>query len=226
MKVKYVIAIVVIVAIGLAIVVSQNVGIKPAQTNVNQANNNQPAINEPLLVNEAPSPEVVFVAPLSRAQDRITKKPFGIKITPTDSPVQPEKFSGYHTGTDFETFPEEADVLVPINAVCAGKVVYKQRVNGYGGVLIQSCDYQDQPITVLYGHIALSSINLKVGDELKAGEHIGNLGQGYSYDTDGERKHLHLGIHRGSVIELKGYVQNQADLSQWIDWRNIIKTPL
>jgi len=207
------------VVIGLVVAVSKSVWTTPAETNTNQVNNNQPAVNEVAPVNDVPSPVVVFAAPLSRANERITKKPFGIKISPTDSPVQPEKFSGYHTGTDFETFPEEVDIVVAIKAICDGRVVYKQRVNGYGGVLIQSCQYQNQPITVIYGHLALSSISLKVGDELKAGESIGNLGQGYSYDTDGERKHLHLGIHRGSAIELKGYVQNQADLSRWIDFK-------
>jgi hypothetical protein len=32
----------------------------------------------------------------------LQKKPFGIYITPENSPVQPENFTGYHTGIDVE----------------------------------------------------------------------------------------------------------------------------
>ncbi|MFH0873352.1 MAG: M23 family metallopeptidase [Candidatus Komeilibacteria bacterium] len=163
-----------------------------------------------------------FSLPLDRALERITKKPFGIYITPQNSPVQPEKFSGYHTGVDFETFAEEANTQVTIKTICAGKVIYKQRVSGYGGVFIQSCEYNGEAITVLYGHLALSTIQLKVGDEIKAGTVIGYLGAGYSYDTDGERKHLHLGIHKGSAVELKGYVQSASELSGWLDGQKLL----
>jgi hypothetical protein len=38
-----------------------------------------------------------FVAPLDRASGRVTKKPFGIFVTPQNSPVQPERFRGFHT---------------------------------------------------------------------------------------------------------------------------------
>lgn len=163
-----------------------------------------------------------FTLPISKAAERITKKPFGLKVSPTNSPVQPEKFSGYHTGTDFETTTDEKDTVIAISAICDGTVLLKRVISGYGGVLIQSCRYNDQPITVLYGHLASKSITVKVGDKLKPEQTIGHLGQGYSTETDGERKHLHLGIHRGSAIELKGYVPNQNDLNQWIDAASIL----
>lgn len=166
--------------------------------------------------------ESVWQPPLDRWQERITKKPFSIKVSPQNSPVQHEKFSGYHTGVDFETFTDEADTVVTIKTICAGKIIFKQRVSGYGGVFIQSCQYNGQPITVMYGHLVLSSIKLKIGSDIKAGTIIGNLGQGYSYDTDGERKHLHLGIHLGSKVELKGYVQTEAELSGWLDAQKIL----
>jgi hypothetical protein len=31
-----------------------------------------------------------------------------------------------------------------------------------------------------------------------------------------------LGIHQGSAIDIRGYVQNQADLGQWLDVRNYL----
>jgi hypothetical protein len=61
-----------------------------------------------------------LVLPISSAAKRITKKPFGLKVSPTDSPVKPERFSGYHTGTDFEILPGEENKDVPIYAICNG----------------------------------------------------------------------------------------------------------
>jgi len=164
-----------------------------------------------------------FITPLDRPTKRISKKPFGIYITPATSPVQPERFSGYHTGADFETFSDEAEAAVEVRAFCSGEIAYKQRLNGYGGVLIQQCLADNQAVTVLYGHLSLDSIGVKVGDSLAAGETLGQLGQGGSYDTDGERKHLHFGIHLGSTINVKGYVSAQSDLSSWLDPHQFLK---
>src|SRR4030042_1218728 len=58
--------------------------------------------------------------PLARARERVTKKPFAIKISPDNSPVSPEKFSGYHTGTDYEIFPEEENSDIRVFAVFDG----------------------------------------------------------------------------------------------------------
>jgi murein DD-endopeptidase MepM/ murein hydrolase activator NlpD len=156
-----------------------------------------------------------FAAPISRASERVTKKPFGIYITKQNSPVQPERFQGYHTGTDFETFPEELNQDVPISTICSGKIKAKEWATGYGGVLVQDCSYDNQPITIIYGHLNLASISKNIGDNLNAGDVIGILGNAYSRQTDGERKHLHLGIHKGSTVNILGYVQNQSQLDGW-----------
>ncbi len=158
-----------------------------------------------------------FVAPLDRADERVTKKKFGQYITPQNSPIRPERFSGYHTGVDFEIFPEETDEVVAVRAICSGSLMRKETVGGYGGVVIQSCTLDGVPITVLYGHIKLASISQNVGDILAADEAFAVLGDDSSADTDRERKHLHLGIHRGSAVNVKGYVSNSADLSGWVD---------
>ncbi|MDB4978110.1 MAG: hypothetical protein JWM56_296 [Candidatus Peribacteria bacterium] len=158
-----------------------------------------------------------FVSPLSEAQRRVTKKPFGIHVSPSSSPVSPERFSGYHTGEDFETFPEEQDADVPVAAICSGTVRFTGWVKGYGGVLIQQCLYQNQPVTVLYGHLNTDSLPLRSGSGLMAGGHIGMLGKGYSTQTDGERKHLHLAVHKGAAINYRGYVPTAAALKGWIN---------
>ncbi len=52
--------------------------------------------------------------PIANAKSRITKKTFGLFVSPQNSPVLPEKFTGYHTGVDFETFlgDENTDINV------------------------------------------------------------------------------------------------------------------
>lgn len=158
-----------------------------------------------------------WLAPIQNATSRITKKPFGIYITPENSPVSPEKFRGYHSGTDFELLEDEIVSNVKITAACTGKVLYKNTVNGYGGVLVQSCFLDNEPVTVLYGHLSLASIPYKTGDEVQAGTLLGTLGEGYSQETDGERPHLHFSIHKGPALELAGYAANEEKLQEWID---------
>ncbi len=155
--------------------------------------------------------------PLDRAGKRVTKKPFGIFITPKDSPVQPEKFRGHHTGADFEVFPEEAKSDVPVRAVCPGTIAVKRSATGYGGVIVERCELDDQSVTVVYGHLALGSVTAEIGDTVEKGDALGMLGASGSADTDGERKHLHLGIHRGDVIDIRGYVAEKPMLDQWLD---------
>ena len=159
--------------------------------------------------------------PLSKAGERVIKKPFGIKVSPNNSPISPERFSGYHTGVDFEIFSNEENVDVEIFAICSGKLLVKRWASGYGGVLVQSCELENQAVTVIYGHIQLSSIQQKIGDYINKEDKLAILGAAFSYDTDGERKHLHLGIHKGADINILGYVQTQSELKDWIDFQGI-----
>ncbi len=161
--------------------------------------------------------------PLTKALSRITKKPFGIYVTPKDSPVSPEKFTGYHTGTDFEVADAEQDADVIVSAVCDGKILTKKWATGYGGVVVESCKINGQDVTVIYGHLNVDSVSWVVGETIKAGDNLGKLGQGYSQQTDDERKHLHLGIHIGNSVNILGYVQNKADLSQWLDAKELLQ---
>lgn len=193
--------------------------------------NNQPLVIDPnkqvvvdstkssLSLNKSVAPENKFIIaePVSLAQLRVTKKYFGTKVSPQDSPVSPERFSGYHTGVDFETRAEEAEIDIPIYAICPGTLLLKKWANGYGGVVVQSCPINKEDVTVVYGHLNLASVRKKIGETMESGQRLGLLGQGYSSETDGARKHLHLGIHRGKDFNLRGYVSSSKDLGQWID---------
>ncbi|MFH0834588.1 MAG: M23 family metallopeptidase [Patescibacteria group bacterium] len=154
--------------------------------------------------------------PIENFATGITKKPFGIYITPKTSPVQPERFTGYHTGVDIETIAEQKDTDVWVYAIADGKVELKRRVNGYGGVLILSYVIDGQTYSALYGHLNLPE-NLQVGDAVKAKQALTTLGAGFSTATDGERKHLHFSLKPGLDLDLRGYVKNESELAGWID---------
>lgn len=146
--------------------------------------------------------------PVIEFKDRVTKKKFGLFVTPDHSPVQPEKFSGFHTGVDVEFDDVEAEVEVV--AMDEGKVIQVGKIKGYGGVVI----IKHQEFLSLYGHVVA---NVVEGQRVRKGEKIAVLGKGYSSDTNGERKHLHFGIIKGEKVDLSGYVHDRSDLDFWID---------
>ncbi len=185
--------------------------------------NQQKPSGSPTTQPSQPAKKPALSEPISSAKSRITKKPFGIYITPQTSPVQPEKFAGYHTGTDFETTSSEASVDVPIYAACGGKIRLQEIVQGYGGVIVQDCTLDNQPVTVLYGHLNIRQAHvLSVGQEVNARDKIAVLAPENSELSGGERKHLHLGIHKGTTLDFRGYVQNQSELSGWLDAKSYL----
>ena len=157
--------------------------------------------------------EPLVLFPIAQFEQRITKKPFGIYITPQNSPVMPERFTGYHTGDD----AEYGDVAgnVPVYAVYSGQIVLSEWVSGYGGTIVLHAVINGEDLYILYGHLNPSSLT-PVNSNVTKGEQIAILGQGYTQETDGERKHLHFSIHKGS-LDLRGYVQSQSELSGWYD---------
>jgi murein DD-endopeptidase MepM/ murein hydrolase activator NlpD len=197
----------------------------PVNTTSNEnVNTASLTVNATTNLNTSPAPAntnasavAALVSPMDRRAERVTKKMFGTYITPKTSPVQPERFTGYHTGLDYETFPTEAKTEASVFAACTGKVRALQTVSGYGGVLVQQCVVAGQTVTALYGHIRLSSVKVKVGTELKAGTQFAVLGTGFSSETGGERKHLHFSLHKGTAINWRGYVSTKAALVDWLD---------
>jgi len=152
--------------------------------------------------------------PIADFKSRVTKKPFGIYITPQTSPIQPERFTGYHTGADVEYQDVTADV--PVYAVSDGKVVLSETASGYGGVFMIEIQLNGAKHTVLYGHIRPSSLP-KVGTQVTKSQQLAVLGTGYSTDTDGERRHLHFAVLADNSLNIKGYVSTKSQLSSWID---------
>ncbi|MFH1171280.1 MAG: M23 family metallopeptidase [bacterium] len=177
---------------------------------------NSADVTNPVPANTNKSSPTVVV-PTQDFFSRVTKKPFGISITPATSPVQPERFSGYHTGADAETTVPEQSVDVPVYSIADGTVIAVEHVNGYGGLLAIQYFVQGEDLIAIYGHIRLSSATVKSGDAVTAGEQIAVLGTGFSTETDGEREHLHFGLISGTKLDVRGYVQNTSELSLWLD---------
>lgn len=179
---------------------------------------------EPLNTNTSPplntnstNPSPAVVEPIANFATRVTKKPFGIYITPKTSPIQPEKFTGYHTGADAETTAAEADQNTPIFAIASGSVVFADHVNGYGGVMIIKHTIGGKKLLSLYGHLRISSFTVTVGKTVTPGQRLAYLGTGFSSETDHERKHLHFGLINGWTITYKGYVTTKSALSSWMN---------
>ena len=156
----------------------------------------------------------IVIPPIADFLTRITKKHFGQYITPATSPVQPERFTGYHTGVDVEYGDATTDV--PVYSVVDAKVTMAQWVSGYGGLLIIQGSINGNERYILYGHLRASSLPT-VNAEIKQGDQVGVLGTAYSHETDGERRHLHFAIYAKSPVDIRGYVPKQSDLSAWED---------
>ena len=181
-----------------------------------------PILSESPLVSPTPSqtPVAKYAEPVAEFKSRITKKSFGIYIDPATSPVQPERFSGYHNAVDVEYQDVTEDV--PVYALADGTIVYSDIVSGYGGMFMIEFDIDGVKHKALYGHIRPSSLP-GLGQTFSKGQQIAVLGTGYSTETDGERRHLHFSILSDNRIDMRGYVQNESELSGWVDPLNLYK---
>lgn len=165
-----------------------------------------------------------YAAPLQDAFNRPTPLHFGLHVTPdpATNPIDPpERFEGYHTATDFEIFKGEGDDEIPVYAVCGGPINFSGFSEGYGGLVTEFCNLKGQDVTIIYGHLAVDSL-IPRGTFVGTGQLIGILGAARSSDTDGNRKHLHLGIAKGHGTEVRGYVQSEAELDLFLDPMEIL----
>jgi len=165
----------------------------------------------------APTPTVYY--PLPNYPPRVTERVYGTYYSKAKSGELAcgGQFSGYHNGDDLEATPAEIDQEVPVFAIADGKVREFNRINGYGGLLIIEHTIAGQTMTANYGHVDLNQPKVTVGGTVKAGQVAAYLGAHCSSETDGERKHLHFSLHKGTIIDVKGYVQSQAALAEWLN---------
>jgi len=89
------------------------------------------------------------------------------KITTAYKKIGKMWSKGYHTGVDFAV-PQGTDVL----AVADGKIAPANWGKAYGTHLVHKIEGQDT--WVIYAHLSKSLV--KIGDEVKKGQHIGESG--------------------------------------------------
>lgn len=157
--------------------------------------------------------------PIPNAENRATPLSFGLYVTPDpdNNPIDPpERFEGFHAAVDYEVSSGEVDGDIPVYAICSGKVVYSGYAEGYGGLVIHRCKINGKHVTVLYGHLSLEDLPAQ-NSAVHGGETIALLADDRSYASGHNRKHLHLGIHKGKELELRGYVQTEEELDAYID---------
>jgi murein DD-endopeptidase MepM/ murein hydrolase activator NlpD len=90
--------------------------------------------------------------------------------------------NGWHTGVDFRV-----PVGTPVASIQQGQVVYANWAGAYGRKIVIR---HINGVTSVYAH--LSTINVRVGQTVQAGERIGRSGR--SGNTTGP--HLHLEVHK------------------------------
>lgn len=216
------IAVIALIVVFLAVVLG--FGLKAERDNVKinfsksfVKNDSSEALNsgftEPVESAES-SESAKFAEPVESFKDRITLKSFGEYITPENSPVENERFSGYHTGVDVE-FADVQDEI-SVKAISSGEIAKAEFVSGYGGVVVLKTNINNENVFAIYGHVSLDKFP-KVGSFLAKGQTIGILGEGSTVDTDFERKHLHFGIYKGEPVDLHGYVSKKSELTKWVD---------
>lgn len=205
MRIKTVIIFVLLVIFTIGITISLRKPIKPVPKEI---------IPTPTIATTpTPIAKTLFAEPIAEFRERITKKFFGTYITPANSPITPERFTGYHTGVDVEYTDITSDV--PVFAIADGAIITSEYASGYGGVMVIKHAISGKTLYAVYGHLRPSSM-LKVGTKVIQGEQIAVLGTGYSQETDRERRHLHFGISKTNTI--LGYVASKSELeANWID---------
>ena len=148
---------------------------------------------------------VVF--PVDEYIERRTFKTFGEYIQ--------DRFSGYHVGDDIEYVDVEEEV--PVYAIADGIVDLVSWTSGYGGLMIVRHSVEGEAVTAVYGHIDLSSTELKSGDQVAKGQIIAHLGDGETQETDNERKHLHFALYQDEEVRIAGYERFADAVDLWIN---------
>lgn len=203
------------------------------QTNEN-SNTNSKINTENNAQNTKPIISSQIVSPLDNSANRVWLNTFGnvpSKMTlPKDTDYsdlvckQGKGYAGYHTGADFEVIKDEQDKAVSMKAIADGVIRSVGRVNGYGGLIVEEIQYKGATYTVYYGHVDLDTAKVKTGDKVKTGQKIVDLGPACSAKNGDTRKHLHLGIHKGSSIVVTGYITDKKQLANWINPMELISS--
>ncbi len=167
---------------------------------------------------------VSFFYPMDKYNERQSVKGFGQFIDDQfykgkENLFPYNRFYGYHAGVDLETFADEKSKPIPVFAISSGTITYVGSLSGYGGVILLKLDGEN--VTALYGHVKIKDLQFKIGAHIDINDSpivITYLGDEFSSETSGERKHLHFAIHKGTDLYFHGHETSPSILDKkWYD---------
>ncbi|MCJ2194796.1 M23 family metallopeptidase [Kaistella montana] len=116
----------------------------------------------------------------------------------------------FHTGTDFA-----APDGTPLLAAADGTVTVAEFSGGYGGLIVIEHTINGQTVATAYAHMWEHGVHVQVGDQVTAGQHIGDTGS--SGNSTGP--HLHFEVRLG------GTNGEHTDPAVWLNAHNAADLP-
>lgn len=180
-------------------------------------NSNKPIQATKQSLKKTSSQKIFF--PINNYSNRLNFRRFGQLVKPEDSEslICGRPFEGFHTGDDLEISGSEVNQEIPVFSIADGQVLSISKVDGYGGLLIIGYQLNNQTITAYYGHINLKTVKVKENEVVVPGQLLAYLGDQCSQQSGFERKHLHFSLHKGSEIDLLGYITDSSQLKDWLN---------
>lgn len=113
-----------------------------------------------------------------------------------------------HNGTDLAGPLDTA-----IYAARDGTVVDAGPADGFGNWIVIRHEYNGRRYDTVYGHMATSGVLVKKGQEVKAGDHIGKIGN----EGQSTGPHLHFEVWDGGYKNIGGGTGEPVDPQQYLD---------
>ena len=111
-----------------------------------------------------------------------------------------QKKSLTHKGIDCGWNNKYGGKNVPVYSADDGVCVYRDYQSKSGGYIL-GIYHQKYDVTTEYGHLQKGSLLIKVGDSIKKGEHIANMGNSGLQNGKKLPYHLHFGICKGKGLK-------------------------
>ncbi|MBM9432819.1 M23 family metallopeptidase [Flaviflexus equikiangi] len=161
----------------------------------------------------ATDPYLVTAGQVTESSRVVFPLPEGAWVVTSEFGHRSDPFTGetsYHSGLDLGAVDG-----TPILAAADGTVTVAEFSGGYGGLIIIEHTINGQSVATAYAHMWQHGIRVSVGDRVRAGQHIGDVGS--SGRSTGA--HLHFEVRPG------GTNGEQIDPAAWLNQHNAADLP-